>query len=226
MKEKLKAIFKFILFILFAKSMYFWTSEDPVIGFFNIISFNSNNGAVLLLLMLLTEWFLNVIAKSAIMYIIAKKFGVIQFLNRFNFFIGLFFVCVIECIVLYHHSSVFCGKTEIQKYGDIITLSMLGYGFLHTFVIYNIAKAYDKKHPAFFSKIKEFKNIITNKMPFLKQDSFWIIVYGYLLLSIYKKNAIGLNYWVFFYSGVLFLIITIILAICNIVKNNIQKHKL
>ena len=222
MKNKLKNILKFILFILFAKSMYFWTSEDPVVGFIDFITFDHNP----ILILLFVEWLLNVVVKSTIMYIVGKRFGVIQFLNKFHFLIALLFACIMECLILYHYSSVFCGTTEIQDYGDIIALSIFGYGFLHTFFIYKIAKAYDKKHPAFFSKIKEFKNIITNKMPFLKQDSFWIIVYGYLLLSIYKKNAIGLNYWVFFYSGVLFLIITIILAICNIVKNNIQKHKL
>ncbi len=218
MKEKLKAILKFILFILFAKSMYFWTSEDPTIGIIDFITFNHNP----ILLMILIEWPLNGIIKSIIMYFVAKRFGIIQFLNKFHFLISLFFVCIIECLVLYHYSSYFCGKTEIQNFDNTLALSELGYGFLHTFFIYKIAKVYDKKHPAFFSKIKEFKNIVINKMPFLKQDLFWLIIYGCLLMSIFRKNALGLNYWVFFYSGVLFFLIAFIITICKTIKN----HKL
>ena len=96
----------------------------------------------------------------------------------------------------------------------------MGYGFLHTFLIYKVAKLYDKKHPEFFSKIKKIKDNIINKIPLLKQDLFWIIIYGILLLSIYHKSALGLNYWVFFYSGVLFLLITVICTIYNIIKSH------
>ncbi len=220
MKEKLKDISKFILFILFAKSMYFWTSEDPTIGFIDFATFNHNP----IFLMIFIEWPLNIVNKSIIMYIVAKRFGVIQFLNRFHFLISLFFACIIECLVLYHYSSYFCGKTEIQDFDDIVGLSVFGYGFLHTFLIYKIAKVYDKKHPEFFSKIKEFKNTAINKIPLFKQDLFWIIIYGCLLMSVFKKNALGLNYWVFFYSGVLFFTFAFICIICGKIKNRKTKN--
>ena len=212
MKEKLKAILKFILFILFAKSMYFWTHEDFTVTFFDFITFNHNP----ILFMVFIEAPLNIINKSIIMYIIAKRFGVIQFLNKFHFLISLFFACIIECLVLYHYSSYFCGKTEIQHCGDMVSQSIFGHGFLLPFFVYKIAKPYDKKHPEFFNRIKEFKNRLVYKFPILKQDLFWLMIYGILLLSIYDKKALGLNYWVFFYSGVLFFMITFIIIICNI----------
>ena len=72
MKEKLKNISKFILFIFFAKSMYFWTSVGPEITLIDFITFNHNP----ILLLLFIEWPLNIVDKSIIIYIVAKKFGV------------------------------------------------------------------------------------------------------------------------------------------------------
>ena len=222
MKEKLKAIFKFILFILFAKSMYFWTFYSPEIKFFEIIT----NDGLSICMLIFIGFIICPIFKSILIYPVAKRFGVIQFLNRFNFFIDLFFVCIIECIILYYYGDTFQNKIIQENFKDIFLFSILGYGFLYTFLIYKIAKIYDKKYPAFFGKIKEFKNIITNKIPFLKHDLFWLLIYGFLLLQIYDNETNCIRYWVFFYSGVLFFVITIILTIYNMFKNNIQKHKL
>ena len=216
-------VLNLIFFILFARSMYFWTYNDPIVSLFNAITFNHNA----LVPVLFFELPLNILIKSIIMYVVGKRFGIIQFIDRYRFIAGFFLAFLMECLILYHYKKMlYSGEVVLQNLSDIIVLSIIGYGFMHTFIIYKIAKVYDKKHPKFFAKIKKIKNTLIKKLPLLKQDLFWLIIYGFLLLQIYDKDTNSIRYWVFFYSGVIFFVITITITIYTLVKNNMQKQKL
>jgi len=221
MNKKIKNILKFILFILFAKSMYFWTYNDPVVWLFNIIGFNNS-----LIPVLFFELPLNTLIKSIIIYIVGKRFEVIQFIDKFHFIIGFFLAFLMECIILYHYKkALYSGEVVLQNLGDIVMFSIIGYGFIYTFFIYKIAKIYDKKHPKFFAKIKKLKNILIKNLPLLKQDLFWIIIYGTLLCLVYDNKRTSFQYWTFFYSGVAFFTITFGYEIYMLIKKSIVNEK-
>ena len=221
-KNILSALFKVLCLILFARYMVFIDMKFSDFVFECTEKIFQKGEMVFIAPSLITQYI-----RVIIEYAVAKRLGIIQFLNKQNFFLSLLYILIMEVFIVaqqnYYDDYL---RADIDAPTTMFLQSLFFFrGFLYTFLVYRFIRFLSNKFKT-LKFLKKFYPKILDKIPSLLVLII-ISIFAYPYGKYLWGEKIDIGDITFLYSTEVLLVIIVVYtvfatikALCDLYKKN------